>query len=101
MLAVDRAVRLIHLVAKRTKLHIRAFVIAEQHRSGTFHSHGLLGLDGLTQDLERMILSYFWKIGIDLFGRNSFALVKDSDAVRTYVSKYITKHPADYRFVGI
>jgi hypothetical protein len=100
ILAIDRAARLINLVVKRTKLHIAAFIVAEQHRSGTFHCHGLMRLGALSAEIERMILHYFWQVGFDLFGRNSFAMVRDSDAVRIYVSKYLTKRPADHRFVG-
>jgi hypothetical protein len=101
ILAIDRAVRLINLVVKRTKLHIAAFVVAEQHRSGTYHCHGLMRLGALSVEIERTILRYFWQVGFDLFGRNSFAMVRDSDAVRIYVSKYLTKKPADHRFVNI
>jgi hypothetical protein len=100
ILAIDRAVRLVNLVVKRTKIKVSAFIVAEQHRSGTFHCHGLMRLGALSAEIERMILHYFWQIGLEMFGRNSFAMVRDSDAVRIYVSKYLTKKPADHRFVG-
>lgn len=99
-LAIDRASRLIAKVSRRLRIMgLLAFVVAERHSNGTYHCHGLLRLGALSDEVIRMVLTVFWEIAFDMFGRNSFALVRDSCAVRTYVSKYLTKRPADYRFV--
>lgn len=101
ILAIDRTIRLIETVSKKAKINVSAFVVAEAHKNGSYHSHGLMRIGALTAELERIILKIFWEIGVDMFGRNSFALVRDSAAVRVYVSKYLTKQPADHRFYNV
>jgi len=101
ILAVDRAVRLVKTVCKRLKISVAVFIVAEQHRNGSYHCHGLMRLDALPGHLAANVLTAFWSIALDLFGRNSFAGVKDSTAVRTYVSKYLTKQPADWRLMNV
>ena len=101
ILAIDRTIRLIETVSKKAKIKVSAFVVAEAHKNGTYHAHGLMRLGALSVELERMLLKMFWEIGVDLYGRNSLALVRDSAAVRVYVSKYLTKQPADHRFHNV
>ncbi|MBI5303775.1 MAG: hypothetical protein HY868_16690 [Chloroflexi bacterium] len=101
ILAIDRAVKLVQKVGKALKIQVATFIVAEQHRNGSYHCHGLMRLGAMNTEFERAILTVFWKTALDLYGRNSFALVKDSNAVRVYVSKYLTKQPADHRFVNV
>ena len=98
---IDRACKLLRKVSKKLGTKIGGFIVAEEHRNGTFHVHGLMRLGALSNDTSKDMLREFWAMGLELYGRNSFALVKDSEAVRKYVAKYLIKGPADHRFINI
>jgi hypothetical protein len=103
MLACDRAVRALRCVTERLKLSgLDAFIVGEGHRhGGAYHAHGMLALHALDEAMAKKVLSVFWKISFDLFGINRFSLIRERDAVRKYVSKYITKAPGDWRIVKL
>ncbi|MBI5304883.1 MAG: hypothetical protein HY868_22305 [Chloroflexi bacterium] len=99
-LAVDRTIALLRQACKEIKLDCNAFVVAEQHRNGTFHSHGMMRLGALSQEFEREILQHFWRVAMEKYGRNRFTRIANGNAVGYYVAKYLTKNLADWRFVG-
>lgn len=100
ILAVDRTKRLLKKACKSIKLECSAFIVAEQHLNGTYHSHGMMRVGALSQELGTMFLRHFWKVAFEVYGRNSFTRIADGDAVGYYVAKYLTKSLADYQFVG-
>jgi hypothetical protein len=100
MLAVDRTTRLLKKAHKSIKMDCNAFVVGEQHANGTYHSHGMLRLEVLSKEFERIFLRHFWKVAFDAHGRNLFTRISKGDAVGYYVAKYLTKEMADYRFIG-
>lgn len=99
--AVHRAVRVMRKFCKAIGLkHLHAFIVAEQHASGTWHCHvlwrsGCTGPDGLSRMLHGV-----WQFTFDRLGRCSFEAFHDGDAVRSYVCKYLLKHPGDWAILG-
>jgi hypothetical protein len=61
----------------------------------------MLGLNALNDEMAKKMLSVFWKISFDIFGINRFSLIREPDAVRKYVSKYITKAPTDWKLATL
>jgi hypothetical protein len=102
MLAVDRTIRVLRLVTKRLNLSgLESFVVAEPHQNGSYHAHGMLALHALNEEMAKKMLSVFWKISFDIYGFNRFQLMRNGDAVRTYVTKYITKSPTDWQIATL
>lgn len=62
MLAVDRTKRLLKKACKSIDLECNAFIVAEQHLSGTYHAHGMMVVGALSEELEAMFLRHFWKL---------------------------------------
>ena len=100
ILAVDRTVHLLKKAHQGIKMDCNAFVVGEQHTSGTYHSHGMLRLGVLSREFERVFLKYFWEVAFEAHGRNVFSRIRKGDAMGHYVAKYITKELADFRFIG-
>ncbi|MBI5031752.1 MAG: hypothetical protein HZB51_14585 [Chloroflexi bacterium] len=100
MLAVDRTKRLLKKACKSVNLDCNAFVVAEQHLSGTYHSHGMMVIGALSEEFETMFMRHFWKMAFEAHGRNSFTRISDGEAVGYYVAKYLTKSLADHQFIG-
>lgn len=94
--AISRTIRFLRAVSKSYRVDIFSFIVAEQHRSGTYHTHGMLVLDALL--LEREVLRGIWSLAYSLYGINRFSLISRHDAVVRYVSKYITKRVTDFTF---
>jgi len=99
-LAIARTITLLKSACKEIHLDCNAFLVAEQHRSGTYHAHGLLRVRALSKEFEQQILRHLWQCAFDKYGRNSFTPIGKHDAVGHYVAKYLIKDFADYRFVG-
>lgn len=78
---------------KLRKLHNLPFkflLVAEQHKDGAWHFHGLLdrSIDNFLYINKNLYLSC--EI-FDYFGYNSFSIIEDIDKVSSYMTKYITK----------
>lgn len=101
ILAIDRAAKLLSKFGKSIHFYFSAFIVAEQHKSGMYHVHGLLRLGALDSSHTELMLEGLWRAGFEKFGRCSFQLVKDGGRVRAYVSKYLVKKVCDHRFVGM
>jgi hypothetical protein len=99
-LAIARTVRLLKSACKEIHLECNAFIVAEEHRNGTYHAHGLMRVRALSQEFEQDILRHLWQRAYDKYGRNSFTPIGKWDAVGHYVAKYLTKDFSDYSFVG-
>jgi hypothetical protein len=99
-LAIARTVRLLKSACKEIHLECNAFIVAEEHRNGTYHAHGLMRVCALSKEFEQDILRHLWQCALDKYGRNSFTPIGKRDAVSHYVAKYLTKNFADYRLVG-
>lgn len=99
-LAIARTIRLLKSACKEIHLECNAFIVAEEHRNGTYHAHGLMRVQALSKEFEQDILRHLWQRALDKYGRNSFTPIGKRDAVGYYVAKYLTKDLADYCFVG-
>ncbi len=100
MNATGRAERLLTKEFGNLGKNLRAFIVAEAHRSGMYHAHGLLIL-GLEGDWARMMRSELWHAAKAKYGLCRFDMVRDPDAVNTYLTKYMTKAPSDWRLIGL
>jgi hypothetical protein len=100
MLAVDRTTRLLKKAHEGIKMDCNAFVVGEQHKNGTYHTHGMLRLGALSKEFEDIFLKYFWEVTFKAHGRNVFSRIRKGDAVGYYVAKYVSKEMADFRFIG-
>jgi hypothetical protein len=99
--AVDRACRLLRKFFKHRHMKLDAFVVAEQHLNGCYHVHGMLRLGALSDDQGVQLLRGLWTLGFNTYGRCQFDLIRSSESVRLYISKYLTKRVADYRLLGL
>lgn len=99
--ACDRAERLLRKFFKHRHQKLDAFVVAEQHLNGSYHAHGLLRLGALGREQSIELLRGLWTLGFNTYGRCRFDLIRNQEAVRLYISKYLTKRIADYRLIGL
>jgi len=99
ILAIDRGQRLLRRYFKSLKFRLDAFVVAEQHKSGLYHCHGLLKIPLTNETNVDLFLTGLWKIGYEKFGRCSFQKIVDPERVRKYIAKYLLKDGGDWRFV--
>lgn len=101
-LAIDRSKRLLtnfyKSISKGAQVH--AFIVAEQHLSGSYHVHGLMRLGVQGDDIQFAMRKGLWAAAHKKYGRARFEPVNDADAVRGYVCKYLTKRVCDYAVVG-
>lgn len=99
-LAIDRTKRLLTNFYKPIGGNVHAFIVAEEHKSGSFHCHGLMRLGAQGDDIQFAMRKALWESAHQKYGRARFEPVNDADAVRGYVSKYLTKRVCDYAVVG-
>ena len=100
-LAMDRLARVLRAAAIRYGLPLFAFIAAEEHKQGGYHAHGLVLARGADLRRIRGSLRFLWLLGFEMYGLCRFEDVKRVGGVSGYVSKYITKGPADYDFYRI
>lgn len=100
-LAIDRTSRLLHQFFAKLNQTPKAFIVAEPHANGTYHTHGMLKLNALDRRQAHLVLSALWRVGFAKYGRCGFSLIESEDRVRLYVAKYIVKGGCDHRFVGV
>lgn len=77
----------------------RAFIAAEQHQSGAWHTHGLVcwkGDDPLRWNLEAAIAKY----RLDKLGWSTLGSPRSVGGVTGYCSKYITKKVSEWMIYG-
>jgi len=95
-LAMDRGWRILRSLAGRYGVGVRAFLVAEEHRLGTYHTHGLV----MTFPIPLMdlpgSLRFVWIFGFETYGLCRFEDIRSIGGVAGYVAKYITKRVADY-----
>lgn len=101
-LALDRTVRLLRKACKGVDIECNAFVIAEPHKGGTYHTHGMMRLDTLGKEFETIFLRHFWQVAFEIYGRNRFSRIECDSAVRYYVAKYVTKRAfeTEWQIIG-
>lgn len=102
ILAIDRAQRVLKNYFKGLKRRPVAFIVAEEHTdpSRGYHAHGLVRLGALDDGQAAMMCHGLWQESLKTFGLNRFEIIRDGQAVRAYVAKYLTKRIADHRFIG-
>ena len=100
-LAMDRLSRVLRAAAIRYRLPLFAFLAAEEHKHGGYHAHGLVLARGADLRRVRGLLRFLWLLGFEMWGLCRYEDVKRIGGVSGYVSKYITKGPADYDFYDI
>lgn len=94
--AVNRSEWVVKAVAKSVKRSLPSFVVAEPHRSGVYHTHGLMRIGGLDEDMDWETRRALWRAAFSKYGRNEFREIADVGGVRGYVSKYLVKRRADW-----
>jgi hypothetical protein len=99
-LAIDRTKRLLKRACKEIKRECNAFIVAEQHLSGAYHTHGMMRVGSLSKDFEELFMRYMWQVAFEAYGRNSFSSIGDSDAVSAYVAKYLVKRVGEWTLIG-
>jgi hypothetical protein len=97
-LAMDRAWRVVRSLAGRYGVGVRAFLVAEEHKLGTYHAHGLVMTFPVPLLQLPGSLIFVWQLGIERYGICRFEDVRGIGGVAGYVAKYITKRVADYDF---
>jgi hypothetical protein len=80
-----------------------AFIVAEVFDSGLYHCHGMMRVGALDEVYQRLALSALWRYCFDRFGRSRFEVVRSSQDVQGYVSKYLTKsgNEIEWRLLGL
>ena len=95
-LAMDRGWKVLRSLAGRYGVGVRAFLVAEEHKLGTYHTHGLV----MTYPVPLLelpgSLKFTWSFGFERYGLCRIEDIKSVGGVCGYVSKYITKRVADY-----
>jgi hypothetical protein len=97
-LAMDRAWKVVRSLAGRYGVGVRAFLVAEEHKLGTYHAHGLVMTFPVPVLELPGSLVFVWQVGIERYGICRFEDIKQIGGVSGYVAKYITKRVADYDF---
>lgn len=96
---------------KKHKIQIKYLLLPEQHKDGAWHIHGLiygLPLEYLTlftlQDrlpykvlanIEKGELIYNWASYAEKFGYCTLSIIKSSEKISSYITKYISKDLGD------
>ena len=97
--AIRRAVRTLRKFYRGIGVRkIRAFIVAEPHESGCYHAHLLFKCGAPAGDELRrreLLKAIFDFVRVEL-GRCSFEGVRDQQAVRAYVGKYLIKRSAEW-----
>jgi hypothetical protein len=97
-LAMDRAWRVVRSLSGRYGVGVRAFLVAEEHKLGTYHAHGLVMTFPIPVLELPGSLIFAWQLGIERYGICRFEDIRQVGGVAGYVAKYITKRIADYDF---
>ena len=100
-LAMDRAWAVLRALCGRYGVGVQAFLVAEEHKSGAYHAHGLVRTFPHPVMLLKGSLRFVWKLGIEKYGLCRFEDIRRIGGVAGYVSKYLTKRVCDYDFYKI
>jgi hypothetical protein len=95
-LAMDRGWRILRALAGRYGVGVRAFLVAEQHVLGTYHTHGLVMTFPVPLLHLPGSLRFVWMLGFERYGLCRLEDIRSVGGVCGYVAKYITKRIADY-----
>lgn len=95
-LAMDRGWRVLRSLAGRYGVGVRAFLVAEEHILGTYHTHGLVMTFPIPLMELPSSLKFLWMLGFERYGLCRIEDIKSVGGVSGYVAKYITKRIADY-----
>mgnify|MGYP000650149894 CR=1 FL=1 len=100
-LAIDRTWRVWRVVQIRYKLeHMFVFSVAEQHKGGAYHAHGLAMGEPNLLTLPNSLL-FMWLLGREKYGICRYESLQRIGGVVGYVSKYLVKRPAvEWDFFG-
>lgn len=100
-LAIRRTVRLLRRYYKGIGIReLSAFVVAEAHLSGSYHSHVLFKTGAVSDEHRIALLRSLWQMAFDRLGRAAFEPVSDDQGVRKYVAKYLVKRAGDWLMLG-
>jgi len=100
-LAMDRAWGVLRSMAGRYGVGVRAFLVAEQHKMGSYHAHGLVMTYPTPVLALKGSLRFVWLLGVEKWGLCRFEDVRAIGGVTGYVAKYLTKRVCDYDFYEI
>lgn len=99
-LAIDRAKSLLTEFYNSAGGTVAAFVVAEEHKLGTYHAHGLLRLGVSNPYTKALYCDALWSLAKLRCGLSRFEVIRELDKCESYITKYILKDIADYRWVG-
>jgi len=94
-LAIERGWRVIRTLAVRYEVDVFAFLVAEEHRNGTYHCHGLVRTSPVGVLALKDSLRWIWLLGSE-WGLCRFESIARVGGVTGYVAKYLTKRICDY-----
>ncbi|MCX7950172.1 MAG: hypothetical protein N2509_08685 [Treponemataceae bacterium] len=99
-LAMDRLAGVVRGFSIRYEVPVLAFVVAEEHKAGSYHAHSILSpISPLTSLLAlRDSLRFLYLLGSERYGICRAVSIQRIGGVVGYVAKYLTKRPADYDF---
>ncbi len=101
-LAMDRLSRVLRSFCIRYDVSLVAFVVAEEHKLGSYHAHSILAALSSPSLLSlRNSLKFLYLLGSERFGMCRAVSIQSIGGVVGYVAKYLTKFPADYDFYFI
>lgn len=95
-LAMDRGWKILRALVGRYGVGVRAFLVAEEHRLGTYHTHGLVMTYPVSLLQLPGSLRFVWLLGFETYGLCRMEDIRSVGGVAGYVAKYITKRVSDY-----
>lgn len=97
-LAMDRLAYILRQSAAFYGIRIFAFVAAESHKLGSYHSHSIFLSEPVPFLRLWDSLRWTWQLGFSRYGLCRIEDIRRIGGVAGYVAKYILKRPADYDF---
>lgn len=103
-LAITRTSRLLGKYFDSIRQRAAAFIVAEPHKSGIYHTHGLFKLQAQDDEHMEELLTGLYYAAHAQYGRCEYEVLENPEAYRQYILKHLnTRTPEnfDYRFIGI
>lgn len=88
--SINNQIRHLRNRYKSENLDLHFIFIAEKHKKGGYHFHGLLSKD-FNKFMYLNTNGYFSLYIFDYLGFNSISFIKDKNKLSSYITKYITK----------
>ncbi|MCS7352438.1 MAG: hypothetical protein RMM10_13215, partial [Anaerolineae bacterium] len=101
-LAMERLVGVVRSFCLRYGVGVLVFVVAEEHKLGSYHAHAILSSLSPRSLLSlKDSLRFIWLLGTERYGIARAESIDSIGGVTGYITKYMTKRMADYDFYRI